>query len=113
MLQHAADVHREQPFTHLVRPIDLPAVVPQSQLTHSDDHITIQGVIDCLIETPQGLVIIDYKTSRIPADRVDEKRARYQPQIDLYARAISQILQRNVASAWLYFTEPNAPIQMI
>lgn len=71
-----------------------------------EEEILLQGVVDtCFIEE-EGLVIIDYKT-----DYVDNKnleisinniKKRYQVQIDLYARALSEITGLPIKEKCLY-----------
>jgi ATP-dependent helicase/nuclease subunit A len=75
--------------------------------------VLIQGIVDCLVETDLGLVIIDYKTNAIDAGQVDRMVEHYATQIKLYARAMTSILRRPVVSAWLYFSEPNSTVQVI
>jgi len=54
-----------------------------------------------------GLKLVDYKTSRIAAAEVREKALDYDLQLRIYALAAREILGRQVASACLYFLEPN------
>ncbi len=53
----------------------------------------IQGVLDLLIDTPDGAEIVDYKTGEITPDR----RAAYKLQLDVYARAVETVLKKSVA----------------
>jgi ATP-dependent helicase/nuclease subunit A len=68
----------------------------------------IRGQIDLILTGPDGgLKLIDYKTSRIAAAEVKEKALDYELQLRIYALAAREILGRRVASACLYFLEPN------
>src|SRR5699024_3439357 len=92
MLQ-ADKVEREVPFSLM-----LDASEAYRDWTGPDDSILVQGVIDCLLEEPDGLVLVDYKTDMI-GDRFvngfsDAKSIladRYRVQLDMYARAVEQI----------------------
>ncbi len=42
-----------------------------------EDVVLIQGVIDCLVEAPEGLVLIDYKTDAVYGERLDLLKERY------------------------------------
>lgn len=98
-------VHREVPFT-----LSLKADEVYHDWQEDDESIFVQGIIDCLIEDEQGLVIIDYKSDSI-TDRFkggfDQAKsileARYKVQIDLYTKAIEKIWKRNVTERYLFF----------
>ncbi|MGP4041853.1 helicase-exonuclease AddAB subunit AddA [Gracilibacillus sp. D59] len=102
-LVEAEQVEREIPFS-----LTLPAqeVYPNWQEEHQE-RIFLQGVIDSVIKTDQGLVLLDYKTDQIQEDvspQVEEKlKNRYQIQIDLYAKALEQIWKQPVTEKYLYF----------
>ena len=70
------------------------------------DTVLVQGVVDCLIEEDDGsLVLIDYKTDRLPKDRaMAEKllRERYSDQLRYYGIAIRTLFGRPVKKAVLY-----------
>jgi len=70
------------------------------------DTIIVQGIIDMLIRTPQGLVIIDFKTDNITPGQVRERAELYRQQLNLYSRAASAILKDKLLSKWLYFLTP-------
>ena len=70
------------------------------------DTIIIQGIIDMLIRTPQGLVIIDFKTDRITAGQVTKRAELYRRQLKYYSRAASAILKSESVAKWLYFLTP-------
>ncbi|MBW8041515.1 MAG: helicase-exonuclease AddAB subunit AddA [Planctomycetes bacterium] len=106
-----SDVWREWPFTFA-----LPAVARASSplstarmtvpLSTSDEIIVVQGIIDMLIRTPEGLVIIDFKTDKINAGQVSERAELYRQQLDLYGRAAGAIMKEKLLAKWLYFLTP-------
>jgi ATP-dependent helicase/nuclease subunit A len=59
-----------------------------------------------LVRTPQGLVIIDFKTDRVTARQVDERTELYRQQLEYYRRAASAILKSESVAKWLYFLTP-------
>ena len=78
-----------------------------------DETVIVQVIIDMLIRTPQGLVIIDFKTDNVTSSQVNQRAELYRRQLDLYSRAASAILGRRQASLksesiakWLYFLTP-------
>ena len=72
-------------------------------------HGSLQGFIDLLFETPDGLVIVDYKTDSVRADGVSAAAARYRPQAAGYALAIHRAIpDRTVAEVVFLFLEPHS-----
>jgi ATP-dependent helicase/nuclease subunit A len=78
----------------------------------SDESIVVQGIIDVLIQTPQGLIVIDFKTDNISAGHATERAELYRGQLDLYARAASAILNTPTAGKWLYFLAPRRAVEI-
>ena len=101
MLENKHRIYREWPFT-----LSLPAteLLPgQDQL--SGESVVIQGIIDVLVETPEGYLIIDYKTDKIPTGGIEELRERYSQQINYYTLATETVLRQCVSATYLYFIE--------
>ncbi|GAI92516.1 unnamed protein product, partial [marine sediment metagenome] len=55
---------REWPFTFALPASEFPDSSHERRAT-SDEVIIVQGIIDMLVRTPQGLVIIDFKTDNV------------------------------------------------
>lgn len=118
----ASHVQRELPFTYTMRATDywnhsLPSMSP-GQETDSEggqdgDKVLMNGIIDCLFETPEGLVLVDYKTDRISEYRtLSHLTDQYRFQLELYARVIEEITGKKVAEKWLYFLEAGESVQL-
>jgi ATP-dependent exoDNAse (exonuclease V) beta subunit len=72
----------------------------------------VEGFVDLLYETPEGLVVVDYKTDAIPKDEVlDDALARYRLQGAAYALALEEALQRNVARCVFLFVQPRDAVE--
>jgi ATP-dependent helicase/nuclease subunit A len=73
----------------------------------------LRGVIDCLVETQAGLIIVDYKTDRVsdPA-ALAERAAKYTTQLQIYAAVAARILDRPVSRALLVFLRPRRLIEV-
>jgi ATP-dependent helicase/nuclease subunit A len=98
-------INREIPFT-----LSLPAKDVYPSWKDDDESIFVQGVIDCILEDENGLVLIDYKTDGIrdrfkggfeQAKPILEER--YKMQIELYTKAIEKIWKRKVDERYLFF----------
>src|SRR5699024_12680829 len=55
-------VEREVPFTYTLKAHD---IYPDWEDDYEEEKVMIQGVIDCLIHTDKGMIILDYKTDNI------------------------------------------------
>lgn len=64
------------------------------------EKILVQGIADCIVETPKGMVIIDYKTDFVKSE--EELKERYKHQLSLYKAAIEKSLSKKVSHTVLY-----------
>jgi len=92
LAENAGRARREVPFVYAF------------PLTAGGEHTIVRGVIDCLLDLPDGLLILDYKTDAPRSD--DDFAARlagYTVQLQLYARAAGAIFARPAVRAALIF----------
>ena len=102
----ANQVWREWPFTF---------ALPASEWKNSsavEDTIVTQGIIDLLIRTAQGLVVIDFKTDNVIAEQVQDRAELYRRQLELYSRAACAILKERPVGKWLYFLNPRVFVEV-
>ena len=94
----AKEVQREKPFY-----INIPA--KEIYKDDLEENVLVQGVIDLYYISSDGeLVLVDFKTDYV--ENRDEKILidKYKVQLDLYKRALSQALNRNVDRVYIYST---------
>jgi ATP-dependent helicase/nuclease subunit A len=110
-LLRAKQVYREVPFSYAL----------QADQLYDDmekDPILVQGVIDCLFEDEEGTVLLDYKTDTIEgrfpgfAEAEQVLKERYRVQIDLYTKAIEDIIHRPLNEKYLFFFDGGYLIDM-
>ncbi|WP_416731250.1 helicase-exonuclease AddAB subunit AddA [Fictibacillus sp. JL2B1089] len=108
------NLKREIPFS-----MALPISEIQREWIGEDEHVLVQGVIDCLIEEEDGYILIDYKTDRITnrftngvTGARDILYKRYELQLNLYAKAIERILKKPVKESYLYFFDGGHILQV-
>jgi ATP-dependent helicase/nuclease subunit A len=102
--QRARLVHRELPFTARFTPAELAGrlnLSPPSRL--EGEFVLVQGVADLVVIGSDDIWLVDFKTDQFEPGDLPAHLARYQPQIELYALALSRIYQRPVSEAWLHF----------
>lgn len=85
---------KEQPFFMGVSAKELNEQFPEEEM------ILVQGVIDAYFEENGTVVIMDYKTDRVKT--ADELVKRYHAQLEIYARAITQITGKPVSDLYIY-----------
>lgn len=71
-----------------------------------DDRVLVRGMVDGIIVDDEGLEIVDFKTDAIEASEVPQRCERYQPQMEMYCRAMARIWRRPVRVCWLVFLTP-------
>lgn len=90
----------------------LPASEIDNQLEEplASEKILIQGIADCILFEPNGIVLIDYKTDTV----TDEATfiARYYNQIRLYKKALEETFSLPVSSCLLYSLYLNKEISV-
>lgn len=107
-MREAKQVWRELPFS-FETPVKM--AYPDWQ-GPSDEQVFIQGMVDALYQSHDGeLVLVDYKTDRIPEHLQDDSaigayfKNRYQTQIALYTAAIENSWKHKIDKACLYLVE--------
>jgi ATP-dependent helicase/nuclease subunit A len=77
-----------------------------------DELIVVQGIIDMLVQTPEGLLVIDFKTDDVTAKGAPERAGLYREQLELYGRAAEAILKAKIIGKWLYFLKPGSAVEV-
>lgn len=75
-----------------------------------EEQVLVQGIIDCLIEEPDGIVLIDFKTDsiseRFPGGFEQARPVlenRYRLQLEMYSQALEKSYGKRVKERYLYF----------
>jgi len=101
----------EWPFTFALPASEFTDSSDKRQAT-SDELIVVQGIIDMLVQSPQGLAVIDFKTDNVNTEQAQERAMVYREQLELYSRAASAILKSKILGKWLYFLTPGCAIEV-
>lgn len=96
----AEKVYREYRFT-----VNIPARMASPGLIPDDagdggETSVLQGAVDCIIEEPDGLVIVDYKTDRVASAQVLGET--YGMQLRLYREAAEKLFDKPVKECVIY-----------
>ncbi|HMO26231.1 MAG TPA: PD-(D/E)XK nuclease family protein, partial [Tepidisphaeraceae bacterium] len=98
-------VHRE--LSLLIRE---PPTAPDDPLA---DRRMIRGRIDALLDEPDGLTLVDYKTDRVTGGALRDRIELYRGQIHAYADAMRRITGRPIRSAVLAFLHARQLIDVL
>jgi len=101
-------VMREWPFTYAACVSDIYPEMKNCQ----DEKIIVQGIIDMLIQTPDGAAIIDFKTDRVRPEEVSQRAEKYVSQINWYCKAAAGILGIEKVQGHLYFLTAGTSIKV-
>ncbi|MDP9173571.1 MAG: helicase-exonuclease AddAB subunit AddA [Planctomycetota bacterium] len=93
---------RELPFALAISPTQIESPAAADPM----DQLMVRGRIDLLVQTPRGLVIVDYKTDNVTGPAVAERVALYRGQMDFYRTAIDRVTGRKIAAIYLVFLTP-------
>ena len=104
MLLSAKDVKREYMFGVSIKAKNFITT------TDSEKEIMLQGVIDCIVITDDGIVIIDYKTDK-NFDETDTVE-KYRIQLDCYKYASEVIFKKPVIRKILYMLDSDMGINL-
>jgi ATP-dependent helicase/nuclease subunit A len=108
----ADKVRRELAFTARFSPPELGEIIhrPAASVPAPDEFVVVQGVADLVVLLPGEIWLLDYKTDDVDAAGLAEKARFYEPQLQLYSRALARIYQRPVTQAWLHFLGPGKTV---
>ncbi|MCL2562471.1 MAG: UvrD-helicase domain-containing protein [Oscillospiraceae bacterium] len=104
-IRDAKNLQREFKFSLLVPAADLFGA-------GGDEQVLLQGVVDCYLEEPDGLVVVDFKTDYVPPDGLEAKAQAYAPQMEAYAYALERITGKAVKEMSLYFFGPGERVTL-
>jgi len=76
-------IWREWPFTFSISAAEFSELSREPRVTN-DELIIVQGIIDMLIQTPEGLAVIDFKTDNITAEEVAERAELLSPAVGTF-----------------------------
>jgi ATP-dependent helicase/nuclease subunit A len=72
------------------------------------DGIVLEGFMDLVIDTPDGLEIVDWKTDAIPSSEVERRLETYRLQAGLYVAGLEAATDRTVSRVTYVFVSAGA-----
>ena len=111
--QPSDSVKRELPFTARFSPAELAEITgAKTEDGLENEFVVVQGVADLVVLLPKEIWLVDFKTDRVRADELLEKTKLYEPQLKLYALALSKTFSRPVTKGWLHFLDDRKTVDV-
>ena len=76
------------------------------------EKVLLQGVVDCALLEPDGIIIVDFKTDYVTDMTVHQRSEYYRPQLEAYSEALSRIYEMPVKKKLLYFFALNQYVEV-
>ena len=76
------------------------------------EEVLLQGVVDCFFDTPEGLVVVDFKTDRVSGKEQKLRTEHYRSQVAAYSAALTRIFGRPVARQVLYYFHTGTAVEL-
>jgi ATP-dependent helicase/nuclease subunit A len=74
------------------------------------DGKVLEGFIDLVLQTPEGIEIVDWKTDQISADKVAERLREYEPQAGLYVYGLESATGAHVSRVTYVFASAEVEV---
>ncbi|MBX6378131.1 MAG: PD-(D/E)XK nuclease family protein [Clostridia bacterium] len=68
--------------------------------------VLVQGMIDCVVPVPGGVLVLDFKTDAVRRDDAETAATRYAVQMSIYAHAATRLYGCERAGAFVHFLAP-------
>lgn len=109
--ERAADVDREVPFTFRLTAGDAARLRDGAEGGDGEFQV-VQGVADLVVQMPDEIWLVDFKTDDVASRDVAARAAEYRAQLDLYALALERIHGRPVSERWLWFLRARQGVRL-
>ncbi|OMD36377.1 helicase-exonuclease AddAB subunit AddA [Paenibacillus odorifer] len=116
---------REMPFSYMVpageayRGLDymneaVSELSPENNKEGFSEAVLIQGVIDCLFREEDRIILLDYKTDSVLEHQggLEALKEKYRFQLELYSKALHDILGEPIGEIWLYFFDGDHAVKL-
>ena len=76
------------------------------------EFVVAEGKADMVVLLPGDIWLLDFKTDKVKGAELEARVKLYEPQLRLYAQALSAIYRRPVTECWLYFLEARRAVSV-
>ncbi len=116
---------REMPFSYMVPAGEayrglgymneaVSELSPENNKEGFSEAVLIQGVIDCLFREEDRIILLDYKTDSVLEHQggLEALKEKYRFQLELYSKALHDILGEPISEIWLYFFDGDHAVKL-
>ncbi len=101
---HSKCVRRELAFTARFSSKELAELAGEHSSSSSEqDFVVVQGVADLIVQLPELIWLVDFKTDQVEERNLEKKSRTYALQLKLYSQALARIYRRPVTERYLHF----------
>ncbi|WP_291650096.1 helicase-exonuclease AddAB subunit AddA [Clostridium sp.] len=93
-------VKRELPFYTEISSLNIDSTLAED--VYGNEKVRLQGIIDCIFEEEDKIVLLDYKTDYVEHGKENEVLDKYRIQIKYYKDAVEKITGKEVKECYLY-----------
>lgn len=93
-------LRRELPFYTEISSLNVDSTLPEK--IYEKEKVRLQGIIDCIFEEEDGIVLLDYKTDYVVEGMEEEILDKYRIQLKYYKEAVEKITGKKVKESYLY-----------
>ena len=91
---------RELPFYTEISSLEVDNSLPEEG--YKNEKVRLQGIIDCIFEEDNEIVLLDYKTDYAVEGMEEEIKDKYRVQLRYYKEAVEKITSKRVKESYLY-----------
>ncbi|WP_300381474.1 helicase-exonuclease AddAB subunit AddA [Clostridium sp.] len=103
-------IKRELPFYTEISTLNIDNKLDEK--VYMNEKIRLQGIIDCIFEEEDEIVLIDYKTDYVKLGEEEKVINKYKIQIKYYKEAVEKVTGKRVKEAYLYLFSINEQVKM-
>lgn len=103
-------VKRELPFYTEISSLNIDNTL--SKDVYGNEKVRLQGIIDCIFEEDEKIVLLDYKTDYVEYGKESEILDKYRIQIKYYKDAVEKITGKEVKESYLYLFGLNKEVKI-
>jgi len=111
--EHAIEASKRF-IKHINEQYEIIQCLPEYPISMINEHNQeANGYIDLLIETPDGWIIIDHKSSPAPRSEWKANALKYSGQLDVYRKAIEKVNDKPVLGCWIHFALTGGMVEVL
>jgi len=101
---------RELPFYTEISSLEVDNTLQEEK--YKNEKVRLQGIIDCIFEEDNEIILLDYKTDYVVEGMEEEIIDKYRVQLKYYKDAVEKITGKKVKESYLYLFGLNKAVRI-